>query len=233
MLCMCFCFCYIDDTVYGVTWVLVSYTFSINKCKVSVFQLLMEVLPTFFLVSSFSGSSTDISLFVFSQNRKMIRKQARLRREYMYRKSLEMKENAIQSKKDRLKLSLDQNRKIPTDLRKEALTLQSKLKWDDGGPELAAAYGAEEGDVGSSQDDEYRWAGVEDPKVMITTSRDPSSRLVLCLNSFCFNSLVITPELNNITITSFNLLIDFELQVENVCQRITAHYPELAAHEQR
>ncbi len=29
----------------------------------------------------------------------------------------------------------------------------------------------------NSQDDEYRWAGVEDPKVMITTSRDPSARL--------------------------------------------------------
>lgn len=29
----------------------------------------------------------------------------------------------------------------------------------------------------TQQDDEYRWAGVEDPKVMITTSRDPSSRL--------------------------------------------------------
>ena len=26
-------------------------------------------------------------------------------------------------------------------------------------------------------DDEYRWAGVEDPKIMITTSHDPSSRL--------------------------------------------------------
>jgi hypothetical protein len=26
-------------------------------------------------------------------------------------------------------------------------------------------------------DDEYKWAGVEDPKIMITTSRDPSSRL--------------------------------------------------------
>lgn len=26
-------------------------------------------------------------------------------------------------------------------------------------------------------DDEYKWAGVEDPKVMVTTSRDPSSRL--------------------------------------------------------
>ena len=29
----------------------------------------------------------------------------------------------------------------------------------------------------NSQDDEYKWAGVEDPKVMITTSRDPSARL--------------------------------------------------------
>lgn len=27
------------------------------------------------------------------------------------------------------------------------------------------------------QDDEYVWAGVEDPKVVVTTSRDPSSRL--------------------------------------------------------
>ncbi|KAK3757014.1 hypothetical protein RRG08_055116, partial [Elysia crispata] len=28
-----------------------------------------------------------------------------------------------------------------------------------------------------SIDDEYRWAGVEDPKIMITTARDPSSKL--------------------------------------------------------
>ena len=26
-------------------------------------------------------------------------------------------------------------------------------------------------------DDEYRWAGVEDPKLMVTTSHNPSSRL--------------------------------------------------------
>ncbi len=35
------------------------------------------------------------------------------------------------------------------------------------------------------QDDEYAWAGVEDPKVVVTTSHDPSSKLkqfakVLC-----------------------------------------------------
>lgn len=108
----------------------------------------------------------------------MLRRQARLRREYLYRKSLEIKENAIQSKKDRLKRSLDENTKIPTDLRKEALSLQKKLKWQDNGPELSIAYGTEEGGGNSQEDDEYRWAGVEDPKVMITTSRDPSSKYV-------------------------------------------------------
>ncbi|NXP42847.1 IMP4 protein, partial [Leiothrix lutea] len=30
-----------------------------------------------------------------------------------------------------------------------------------------------------SQDDEYKWAGLEPPKVMVTTSRDPSARLRL------------------------------------------------------
>ena len=32
-------------------------------------------------------------------------------------------------------------------------------------------------EVTTHQDDEYSWAGVEDPKVVITTSHNPSSRL--------------------------------------------------------
>ena len=28
-----------------------------------------------------------------------------------------------------------------------------------------------------SIDDEYKWAGVEDPKIVVTTARDPSSKL--------------------------------------------------------
>uniref|UniRef100_A0A8C5TQS0 Uncharacterized protein n=1 Tax=Malurus cyaneus samueli TaxID=2593467 RepID=A0A8C5TQS0_9PASS len=32
---------------------------------------------------------------------------------------------------------------------------------------------------GGDQDDEYKWAGLEPPKVMVTTSRDPSARLRL------------------------------------------------------
>lgn len=106
----------------------------------------------------------------------MLRRNARLRREYLFKKGKEMKEQAIQKKKDRLKSALDANKSIPSDLRAEALTLQSKLHWQDEGPELSAAFGSD-GNAGTShEDDEYRWAGVEDPKIMITTSRDPSSK---------------------------------------------------------
>jgi len=112
----------------------------------------------------------------------MLRRQARLRREYLYRKGVEERQRAIQDKKDRLKRALDENRLIDGDLRRDALQLQKSGDWDDAGPALAEAAGAGTGGVAlgsqdTSQDDEYRWAGVENPKVMITTSRDPSARL--------------------------------------------------------
>lgn len=97
----------------------------------------------------------------------MLRRQARLRREYLYRKSLEATERAISEKKDKIKTSLDTNKVIPTNLRDEALHLQKALEWDDEGAEGNTTH----------MDDEYRWAGVEDPKIIVTTSRDPSSRL--------------------------------------------------------
>ena len=97
----------------------------------------------------------------------------------MYRKGVEEREKAIQDKKDRLKRALDENRLIDGDLRRDALALQKSGDWDDAGPQKAEEFGAESGGTAakSSQDDEYRWAGVEDPKVMLTTSRDPSARL--------------------------------------------------------
>jgi len=108
----------------------------------------------------------------------MLRRQARLRREYVYRKGIEEKTKGIQERKARLREALEENKPIDSDLRKTALTLQKSLKWDDKAPELAASLGAESGGTGvSSQDDEYRLAGVEDPKVVLTTSRDPSARL--------------------------------------------------------
>ena len=76
-----------------------------------------------------------------------------------------------------------ENRLIDGDLRRDALSLQKSGDWDDAGPQLAEASGSLSGGTAlkpgilASQDDEYRWAGVEDPKVMITTSREPSARL--------------------------------------------------------
>ncbi|KAI4479371.1 hypothetical protein M0804_011156 [Polistes exclamans] len=108
----------------------------------------------------------------------MLRRQARLRREYLYRKSIQDKLKNIQEKKDKIKRSLDENIPIHPNLRKSALSLQQKLEWEDLGPQLAATMGTDGGATGlSNEDDEYRWAGVENPKIVITTSRDPSSRL--------------------------------------------------------
>ncbi|KTG44149.1 hypothetical protein cypCar_00011301 [Cyprinus carpio] len=97
----------------------------------------------------------------------MLRREVRLRKEYLYRKSQEDRLYTIEEKKQKLKSALDENRLLPTEVRKEALELQKLLEFDDEGGE----------DVSSHVDDEYKWAGVEDPKVMVTTSRDPSSRL--------------------------------------------------------
>ncbi|XP_043221994.1 U3 small nucleolar ribonucleoprotein protein IMP4-like [Amphibalanus amphitrite] len=108
----------------------------------------------------------------------MLRRQARLRREYLYRKSIEEKQRTTQDKKDRLKAALAENRPLETDLRYEGLRLHEQGEWDDAGPRLATEAGTEQGGASSSHvDDEYRWAGVHDPKIIITTSRNPSSRL--------------------------------------------------------
>lgn len=108
----------------------------------------------------------------------MLRRQARLRREYLYRKSLENRQRSIQNKKDRLRDCIENNKPVHTDLKKTALELHKKLEWEDEGPKAASMLGTEVGGTdGSHEDDEYHWAGVEDPKIMVTTSRDPSSRL--------------------------------------------------------
>ncbi|XP_016370013.1 U3 small nucleolar ribonucleoprotein protein IMP4-like [Sinocyclocheilus rhinocerous] len=97
----------------------------------------------------------------------MLRREVRLRKEYLYRKAQEDRLYTIEEKKQKLKSALDENRLLPTEVRKEALDLQKLLEFDDEGGE----------GVSSHMDDEYKWAGVEDPKIMVTTSRDPSSRL--------------------------------------------------------
>ncbi|KYO30867.1 U3 small nucleolar ribonucleoprotein protein IMP4 isoform X2 [Alligator mississippiensis] len=97
----------------------------------------------------------------------MLRREARQRREYLQRRAQEERVRASSERKEQLRAALDENRLLPTELRREALTLQRALEFD--GP------GADGLQV--AEDDEYRWAGAEDPRVMVTTSRDPSARL--------------------------------------------------------
>lgn len=110
----------------------------------------------------------------------MIRRQARLRREYLYRKSLEERHRATQQRKERARSALEEGRPLGPDLRRDGLQLVHDADWDDPGPRLAAAGGegpADGAEGAGSRDDEYRWAGVHEPKIVITTSRSPSVRL--------------------------------------------------------
>lgn len=109
---------------------------------------------------------------------KMFKRSARLRREFLYRKSVEDKHRSIQKKKKLVKNALENDSKIHGDLQAKALYYTRKTEYDDAGPERAVQIGGESGGgLTSSQDDEYRYAGIENPKIMLTTSRDPSSKL--------------------------------------------------------
>jgi U3 small nucleolar ribonucleoprotein protein IMP4 len=96
-----------------------------------------------------------------------IRRQTRLRKEYLYRKALEDKEKSVADRKRKVKQALAAGKPIPTELRHEEAALRKEIALDDAQTEL----------VKTHVDDEYAFAGVKDPKVVVTTARDPSSRL--------------------------------------------------------
>jgi hypothetical protein len=60
-----------------------------------------------------------------------VRRNARLRREYLYKKSLEGKEKELYEKKERLKKALEAGKPIPTDLRREVADLKEELDRED------------------------------------------------------------------------------------------------------
>jgi len=97
----------------------------------------------------------------------MIRRNTRLRREFLYRKSLDGKERAAYEHKLKVKDAIAEGKSLPTELRDEEVKLREQLDYDD-----AATEGQK-----THIDDEYARAGIDDPKVLITTSRSPSSRL--------------------------------------------------------
>ncbi|KAF8511371.1 hypothetical protein JB92DRAFT_2934751 [Gautieria morchelliformis] len=99
----------------------------------------------------------------------MLRRQIRERRQYIYHKPtpLEAQERQTYERKQKLKEALASGKHLPTELRKEAKSLEKDLAFDEGQAEPT-----------THLDDEYAQAGTLDPKIVITTSRDPSSRLL-------------------------------------------------------
>ncbi|KAH8075669.1 hypothetical protein JL721_1683 [Aureococcus anophagefferens] len=96
------------------------------------------------------------------------RRQVRLRREYLYRRSLEGKEKVVYEKKRKISEALAAGKAIPTELREEEGELRKLIEYD--GARHAAP---------GSLDDEYARTlrGERLAKVCVCTSRDPSSRL--------------------------------------------------------
>ncbi|KAI9224897.1 anticodon-binding protein [Blastocladiella britannica] len=97
----------------------------------------------------------------------MNRRDARLRRDYLYRKANEQQQAATFDKKQQVKAALEAGKPVPYELRTESAGFQRDLLYDDA-----------QDAPSTHQDDEYAHAGEVDPKILITTSRDPSSRLL-------------------------------------------------------
>ncbi|GBF62935.1 U3 small nucleolar ribonucleoprotein protein [Trichophyton mentagrophytes] len=105
----------------------------------------------------------------------MIRRQARERRDYLYRKALQLKEASIAERRAKLKQSLASGKPLDPSIANDR-RLREDFKYDEslpaGDPKAKGA--AEEIDI----DDEYAvTSGLVDPRPLVTTSRDPSSRL--------------------------------------------------------
>ena len=85
----------------------------------------------------------------------------------MYKKALESKQRQIYERKQKIREALASGKPLPPELRgPEAQELARSLTLDEA-----------QAEPGTSVDDEYARAGQYDPRVLITTSRSPSSRL--------------------------------------------------------
>jgi len=91
-----------------------------------------------------------------------------MRAEYLERKQNETVHNAIHARKQQLRAALEEQTPLPGHLRKDALALKKFVELDDAATQQRH----------DSMDDEYAVAGVTDPKVLVTTSRDASQKLL-------------------------------------------------------
>ncbi|CAI4215355.1 unnamed protein product [Parascedosporium putredinis] len=99
----------------------------------------------------------------------MIRKQARQRRDYLYRRAVILKEAEISEKRAKLRSAIAAGRSIDSSVAQDK-DLRKDFQYDESRQDLDANEMAD-------LDDEYHLSGIQDPRILVTTSRDPSSRL--------------------------------------------------------
>lgn len=98
------------------------------------------------------------------------RRQARERRDYLYRRALMLRDAEIATKRAALKTSLASGKPLDPSIANDK-QLRKDYKYDESRADRTA-----EEELGL--DDEYsHLSGVVDPRVLVTTSRDPSTRL--------------------------------------------------------
>jgi len=97
-----------------------------------------------------------------------VKRQARLQREYLYRKSLEGRDKHSYEQKRLVREALAEGKPLPqTEIRAEYDKLRNEIDAED----------IRTSNPHSHIDDEYAEIGLSNPRVCVTTSHDPSSRL--------------------------------------------------------
>ncbi|XP_053990398.1 U3 small nucleolar ribonucleoprotein protein IMP4-like [Hylaeus volcanicus] len=96
-----------------------------------------------------------------------VKRRFRLRKEYLLKKTVESKENALRERREKVKRLVENGEILSASERDFEYEQRNALSLTDSRT-LAPT---------SSIDDEYAYAGIKDPKIMLTTSRDPSNRL--------------------------------------------------------
>ena len=98
----------------------------------------------------------------------MLRKNIRLRKEYLYQKSKEIKEKEQTDKLRKMRNAIENDKRIPTEFKKDKDKLLHDLELADDNTIVARSH----------IDDEYEEAKYRDPKILVTTSRNASNRLM-------------------------------------------------------
>jgi U3 small nucleolar ribonucleoprotein protein IMP4 len=108
----------------------------------------------------------------------MLRKTARARRDFLYRKAILLQNAEVSEKRAKLRAALASGRSLDPSIANDK-ALRKDFQYDESAPDRSLQEELE-------LDDEYQHlSGLVDPRVLITTSRDPSTRLqgtLLCLS---------------------------------------------------